>query len=591
MSNRIDTSIILGSYRYKSAIDTDLSLNIPFENTQREIDEFDRNNTLSLAQVFDDERQASTNFRPTAHIDLIFFNAYSGTTGLPNTNYFPFTNYLYYVNSETSALTTGVWSGYPQYFEFDFIRFDNNADGYTTGANPHINFVNKSASTYNWTQYISYAYENDYFKQLQYYRTSTSYYNWISGDGIPFYIVNPSTQLGRTIISFVCPVKHNLTVGEFVQIKIPGWAGYNGTDVFEVYSLGDGGYLSEQYVFNIYNRGFLGVTFSNNVQGTFKRIIDIKNSGETMSKYYVRKHKIITNVDDSILTKAAFDQNAFGFKRQYEYSSLTPDNQSRITIKEGNQSYLLSFSKDIDISKYVDNLNRPLSELFFTIINRGYFGWMNFPWNTAIPNAPSIKQGFGFNLANYLSEYWNTFNTINLTNIPTNFYTKPGGFTFYYNGNLKSGDTLDGDFCEYNQYEQRERIVSELYHKMAFNPNLFTIGYLLTNPNKITNPEGYYYQPHHSLTIKVYSDYIEEGEINKTDLVPNYAYYSNFRKKLRWRDIYTYGFKDADGNGVDYPFLNNTHYPSTKIIFRVFPEGYIKENINVVAQPDIDGCE
>ena len=35
----------------------------------------------------------------------------------------------------------------------EFIRTDNNVVGYTVPPNNHINFVNKSASTYNWTHY------------------------------------------------------------------------------------------------------------------------------------------------------------------------------------------------------------------------------------------------------------------------------------------------------------------------------------------------------------------------------------------------------------------------------------------------------
>jgi hypothetical protein len=56
MGNRIDTKIVLGSKRYKSAIDTDLLIEVPLNNTQKELDEFDRSNVVSLAQIFDDER-------------------------------------------------------------------------------------------------------------------------------------------------------------------------------------------------------------------------------------------------------------------------------------------------------------------------------------------------------------------------------------------------------------------------------------------------------------------------------------------------------------------------------------------------------
>jgi hypothetical protein len=579
----INTTIVLGSKRYKSAINTDLTVDIPLVNNQKEIDEFDRSDIVDLSQIFDDERQGSNIFRLTTNVDLIFYNAYSGTTGA--FGYTPFTNNLYYVNSE-SSFNTNNWSGYPQYYEFDFIRNDNNVSGYTINSGttpPHISFINKSASTYNWTQYVSYAYENEYNKILQYNLNSVTTLTWVCGNGIPFYIVNPFNYDGRDLISFVCPVEHNLSVGEFVEIEFDfGWSGYNGNKVFQVYSLGNYGYNSDKYIFNLYNNGFTGNTFFNLSQGTFKRIIDINNSAETMSKYYVRKHKIITNVGDSILTKCGFEQNIFNIKRQYEFGTLTPDKVSRITQKEGSQSYLLSFSRDIDISKYRDNLNRPLTELFITVINNGYFGWMNKP----IANNISIREGYQYNLGPSVSSYWDYTNgSVNLSTIPTASYTKPGGFTFYYNQNLKSGDTINGDYCEFNQFEQKERIISQLYHKISFNENLFIIQSATTNPN------GYYYKPHNLIQLRVYSDYLEEGSLNEIDNVPYYSYYSNYKNTFIWRDLYTYGFIDESGRGVNYPFLNGTHYPSTKIIFRLIPEGNVGQNITTISDPITDDCE
>lgn len=602
MANRDTTKIVLGSKRFQGSIDTDLLINVTLDATGKEMEEFDRNVVVNLAQVFDDERQSSSIMRPSAEIDFLFHNAYSGTTSLGNLNYTPFTNNLFYVNAENSFGSVN-WSGYPQYFEFDMIRTDNNVSGYTTNSgttSPHVEFFNKSATTYNWTQYISYAFENDYNKTLQYYRTPTNTLTWQSGNGIPFYIINPFFMNGRKLISFVCPVEHNLSEGEFVELDITGWNGYNGNKVFQVYSLGNDSFGSEKFIFNIFNNGFTGNSFSNSSEGTFKRIIDINNSAETKSIYYVRKNKIITDISDTILTNAAFEQNIFNNKRQYEYSSLTPDTTAKITKKEGCQSYLLSFSRDIDISLYRDNLNRPITELYFTIINRGYFGWFNKPMNTSVPASPALREGYKFNLEFGVSPYWSLLNqSVNKTNIPTNSYNRTlngNQFTFYYNEILKSGDTIDGDYCEFNQFEQKERVISEIYHKFVYNNDLFVIDYIYNaNPinliNIIPNPQGYYYQPHHKLQLRVYSNYLEEGTIENVDGCPDYSYYSNYKDSLIWRDIYTYGFIDDEGYGVDYPFANGTHYPSNKIIFRVFPEGNISENISTISQPIIDDCE
>jgi len=116
MSNRIDTKIILGKERFKSAINTDLSLNLPLDNTQKEMDEFDRSVVLTLSDIFDEERQASSTFRFTFNLSFLFFNSYFGTS-----LYDTFRNQLYYLDPENS-FQTDIWTGYPQYQEFDFIR-------------------------------------------------------------------------------------------------------------------------------------------------------------------------------------------------------------------------------------------------------------------------------------------------------------------------------------------------------------------------------------------------------------------------------------------------------------------------------------
>ena len=151
-----------------------------------------------------------------------------------------------------------------------------------------------------------------------------------------------------------------------------------------------------------------------------------------------------------------------------------------------------------------------------------------------------------------------------------------------------SGDTIDGDFCEWNDYDQIERVVSPYYQKIKYNQDVFQTT-ALTN----TNAPGYYYEPHHSMTLKVFSNYVETGDINLIEGIPNYAYYSNSDQQFRWRDIYTYGFRDNLGRGVNYPFLNSAQYPFENTEFRLIPEGinYTTLGVQFPYKPLIDGCE
>ena len=566
-------TIIPSSLQYKSAplVDQEISLNL--EEQSQQITEYDRSQSISLAQLYDDERQICTIFRPTFKVNYIYANTYVGTTG-----YIPFRNTLYYVEPEKSAISN-TWFGYPQYYEFDFYRPDV--------SDQHIRYQAKSAYTYNWTYYLSYAHQNNDKKELYYQLTLGKKDfggSWLALEGIPF-IVSKTSQNGNSLISFQCIAAHGLTVGEYVELSLS----YNNNNLFQVYSLGNGLVDSKEYIFNIYNVGFTGTTFTNQKKGIFKRVINPNNILETKSKYYVREHKILTNVDDCIMVKNAFEKNVFNEEKKFEYSSITPNKISRVSQKTSSNSYNITFKNDFDLNGILDNQKRPVTELFLTIINKGYTGYFNQPSSTT---NIGLKQGWGFNVTNTSNFWWDNNNVNSNTNIPTSNYTLTSGVTktFYYNQNLISGDTIDGDFCEWNDYEQKERVISPYFHKLKYNQAVFA-----TTDTPETNVPGFYYQPHTPMTIRVFSDYIETGDVDVIEGVPSYAYYSNSDQEFRWRDLYTYGFIDNLGRGVDYPFLNFAQYPFKEVQFRLIPEG-INYNSNLTGvefpiKPLIDECE
>jgi hypothetical protein len=557
-------TIIPSSLRYKSAPSVDQEISLSLEQQSQEITEYDRSQSISLAQIYDDERQGIGIFRPTFKVNYFYGNTYTGTT-----NYDPFVNTLYYVD-QINSMSNKIWRGFPQYYEFDFYR-PNVSD-------QHITYHAKSAYTYNWTYYLSYPYKNNHNKQLSYTLNGTSL-TWYANEGIPFYI-NNSVQNGSNLVSFQCISPHGLSVGEYVELSID----YNGINLFQVFSLGNDNFGSDIHIFNIYNVGYTGTTFANNVTGTFKRVTNPDNILETKSQYYIREHKIITNPDDCIMTKNAFEKNVFPEERQFEFSSITPNRVSRVSQKTSSNSYNITVGYDIDLNNVLDNQKRPVSELFLTIINKGYTGYFNKP-----NNGIGLKQGWKFNLTNTANYWWDNTNLRSNTNIKTSAYTLSSK-TFYYNQTLISGDTMDGDFCEWNNYDQTERVVSPYYQKIKYNQDVFQI-----TSTSDTNAPGFYYEPHTSMTVKVFSDYIETGDVQSVDLVPSYAYFSNSDQQFRWRDIYSYGFIDSLGRGVDFPFLNRAQYPFKEVQFRLIPEGINYNSgllgVNYPVKPLIDGCE
>jgi hypothetical protein len=586
--------IVLSRKKYKSAPNVSSMIDIPFNQNTKNITEYDRSENIDLNEVFNNERQNSNKFRPLTKVTFLFKNTYVGET-----NYKPFYENLYYVNALESSrqfCSNGnanvYWSGYPLYNEFDLTRTDNDTDGYTTpNTGGQIDFISTSASSYNWNFFLTYPYENVQKPMYAVEPQTNQELLWNSVDGLPF-IINNSTSNGQNLITFRSVCKHGLSVGEFVELSI----NYNGRNVFQVEQLGDGKVDSELFIFSISDIGYTGTTFAEGVSGTFKRVIDINNVSSTKSEYYVRRHKVLTNQTESVLTNAGFELNPFKLQKQYEPSALTPNQISRISVKEGSQTYNLSFSDNIDIQNLIDNQQRPITELFFTFQWIGRLGWTSKPTYSQY----ALKQGFDFNLPlkdGQPNDWWDNdpqnLNVNSYAGIQVESYTKSSfnniPIVFYYNKPLSKGDTIDGDFCEWNDSEYSERVISNIYHKIIYNENVFDIN--ITNESQEYNPFGFYYQTHHPITLRAFSSYIEEGSSDDTTGIPNWATYNTSTNNFIWRDIYQYGFIDNDNIGVDYPFLNGVHYPFKNLIFRLIPEGSTSINFNTVSLPTTDDCE
>lgn len=583
MSNENDILIVLGSKRYASNSDKDVWIQAPLFGERRTMVEGDRSVTLNLQEQFEKERQKSDTFRLSGKITNIFNNVVSGKT-----TYAPYRNILYYTNSISNATSnippnpSVAWEGYPQFDEFTILRDSSVVN--------HRPFIPKSSTTYNWVTYASYVFSSDTQQQMAY--TNEDYNvtnNFISSDGVPF-VINTSSLNGKNLVYFDCGTNHNLKLGDWVELNIPSNpTGLGSQSYFQVYSLGDNGYNSEKNVFTIYNLKFPASQTTTGTFGTFKRITNIQNSGETKSIYYVRLHKILTNPSDCTIVQSGFENNPFFKKTKLEYSALTPNQIQRVSTKEGSKSFTFTFNKDILINNLKDNNGKPITDLFITIIERGYMGWFNPPSLNTNGQQTGIDIGWGFNfLKNSIDTWWDHNSLSNKDNLPLDSYEQPqgSGQFFYFNDFLKENDVIKGDFCEYNYMEQKEYVLSPMYHKYSFNSQYFY------DNSTINYPSGYVYEPHIPVPIRVFSDYIEFGDKETVDNIPVYSWYSKYENTFVWRDIYTYGFIDGDGIGVDYPFINGSHYPYKSILFLQRPiQRTNKVNTDLINQPTNDDCE
>jgi len=588
--SKINNDILIVQPKSEYKLSTDRLLSIPIELTgdRKELIESDRSRNVNSLELSVTERNESNRFRLGGKLSLIFDNVLEGTT-----NYENFKNYMYLTNpievltnndilfnnnGERVVDTYGIkWDGYPQYHEFNFIRYDID--------NPQFRYEPQSASTYNWTPYLSYVYSSDTAQTMSYVNTDISgnIVNFRAGDGIPFTIINTITN-GVNYITFRCGGKHNLTPAQYVELSI----NYDGNKLFQVESLGEAGFDNEDTCFSIVNYGFTGSTFNDGVTGTFKRIADINNSAETKSIYYVRLHKLLTNDKGIIINKMAFENTPFSKIEKIEYSALTPNLVQRVSTLNGTQTYSFTVVKDLEVTDLVTNFNKPVTSVFLTIINKGYSGWFNKP--NSITNT-SIQYGWNFNFQeNSIDNWWSTNNLDSFENIPTINYsirTQSGNYQFYYNSPLNTGDTLIGDFCEYNESEQLEYVISDCNHKLTFNDVLYQIESQTTSI-----PEGYFYKPFYEIPLRKFSSDISvefsEEPINR----PKWAYFSTSEGVWKWRRVLPPGEIESDGNGTDYPFLNGSHYPFSEFMFMLTtPFRNINVSTPFVLEPIIDDCE
>jgi hypothetical protein len=69
-------TIIPSNLKYKGAPSVDEEISITLEEQSQQITEYDRSATINLAQIYDDERQSCTIFRPTFKVSYLYFLLY-----------------------------------------------------------------------------------------------------------------------------------------------------------------------------------------------------------------------------------------------------------------------------------------------------------------------------------------------------------------------------------------------------------------------------------------------------------------------------------------------------------------------------------
>jgi len=393
----------------------------------------------------------------------------------------------------------------------------------------------------------------------------------------------------RSYVYFKTPINHKLKVEDEVKL-------YNFVD-----NTNNGLYLNDRNFIvtklgdqqnNNLNRIFVIDINPNDIDlnlgtSTIKRVID-----DVESEYYVRRLKSLTDVEkDYDIYPAAYGVNYFDDRKAGFY-----------------------FKKDIDVEGLRDNLGRPLSELFFTIVKNDndsdYSSMSNIYWRNKQNNLPNkIKNRFWMPIAGGYDTEQNVNVNYNIRAFSSNYPNGDPNYPQVYFTNLdESNEIFDNDIVEYNESLLTEIVLEKVFHRIntVYRQNLNLI-----DSNKVDKREGYIYNPHTPITIREFSDYIEEGDTQNTLNIPDYSHLkfsanteslptgilktrplTKESKVFRWRDLLEIGFIDGNGRGVEYPFESGAHYiylDNTFYLYRQDPPcdvNFTSQEVNLPSEKD-----
>jgi hypothetical protein len=553
-------------YRLRStnsqlSTDTDTFIKLNLEGSRRLLPKNEINETVNSAEVFNKERQSSKKYRVLGTIKPLVSNVLFNMTSNynSNTDFSDSESYGWSVFNDIKFRKdpiddynddTGQYSGltYPQSYK----KFLKEKDGWFGFYNPDIlltgncdfytmepkkeRFTLKPTSNKKWELTLTYPFSAD-----------TTHYLVVNGLKI---IGSQTVSIGgRDRVVFSTAVRHNLKQGDLVNITGLNPLSFNGRYRVLRTGLDDGS--MRDYYFSV----DIDPTSINVTTAYFRRVLGGTQNGFE-SRYYLRLFKKITTVNTNINNGIVEDDD-------YEIYQAAFSN----TIFNDEVCQFV-FNEDIDVGNIRDNLGRPISEMFLTIVktmDNNFFtpiqaglecglvnGIINTSTQNPIPDVRQLRDG--------------------PTQLP-NYNDSPVPLT----ANVTINDNyFYGDIVEYNDYELIEHVLGVVGHRFNTTDRIgngiqLGLGCLINSNSAkcIAGPrhEGYFYYPHHRIKIRDFSTYIEQGNAN-TIGIPDYALDLGDGRWL-WRDLLDIGVNDGQEETLNYPFLNGAHYMYQNFCFPV----------------------
>ena len=538
---------ILGKYETKQSVNVNNYIKIGLESKQRLLPPDHIDYVVSAYDVFNSERQNSYIYRILGTINPTATNALFNLNDSNSVNTWSVFNTLNFLDlnyPKTNSATITYAQSISEYL------FENNGwFGYTSP-----NFTNSITDMEPQRQRFMFISDINPYNSSQ---NQQPIDNWKLTITYPFdidnqhYLVNNGLLIidkqsvsvsNRTMVAIGTPCMHNLNIGDTVNIS--GLTNSFSIETYQVVRTGldDGSLMNYYFVIDL-DPSTVYLTPNTRMK---------KNIGGVESEYYFRKFKkVATTQSPSIidgdyeLCKVAFSENIY-----------------TDTISQ------FSFNSDINVEGLTDNLGRPLSELYLTIVktdSNGLFGnitsGIELPF-MSILNTSNTGNSYLLNVP-VINKIHNGTNIPFTSHIPLEHQITIANNEFY------------GDLVEYNLNIFAETTLATIAHR--FNTvnresNQIT-GSITLGPRQ----EGYYYKPHNLIKIREFSNYINFGTLAQ-DIIPSYAVdietgltylEASSTNTYIWRDLLDIGVNDGSDILLDYPFVNGCHYMSNVYNFNV----------------------
>ena len=541
----------------KTLVNKDAFLNIGLTSEQRLLPYNELNRTINVTDRFTTERNSSSLYRIIGTTNLVASNALFNLDddSLPKNDFtwsvfnnidlldtsYPKDGDVYDETDLTFNLSLvnylkekNGWFGYYDISKInlngfcDFLDMEPKRERFSLipDTNPYGKTKSTSESVKNWELTITYPSRSD----------KTHY---MVQDGLMLIESVQAIVATRQMTAFAVPCKHNLEIGDTVMIS--GTTSYNGEHVVVRTGLDNGDLKEYYFVIDKLPTGKVGVS------SRFKKVI-----GGLESEYYFRIFKKIKTKNTAVLETDDYETYGLGFSK-----NIYEDKITQFVVNE-----------EIDVNGLIDNLKRPLSELYLTMVKTDSNGLFT---NIASGiETPFIEELNKSNVEKPFLQKIPVINKIHNGN-KTPFISHialEDNVTIEDNNSIIGNNEFYGDLVEFNVNQLREIVLADVHHRFnttnrETNVSIDAISSLGAKPliTKISlgpRYEGYHYKAHTLIKIRNFSSYIEEGEENTFNL-PDYAIKLDDDRYI-WRDLLDIGINDKTNDRLDYPFLNGTHY-------------------------------